>query len=74
MEKISRDVNTPEIEAKKIFSKVIDYEYKLINYYLEKNINLPVGVTQKKYFEELYKEYVKLFLDKAKRVERRNNK
>lgn len=74
MEKLSRDVNTPEIEAKKIFSKVIDYEYELINYYLEKNINLPVGVTQKKYFEGLYKEYVKLFLERAKIIERRNSK
>ena len=74
MEKRSRVVDTPEIEAKKIFSEVIDYEYKLINYFLEGKINLPLGVTQDKYFEKLHKEYVKLFLDRAKIIERRHNK
>ena len=54
MEKRSRVVDTPEIEAKKIFSEVIDYEYKLINYFLEGKINLPLGVTQDKYFEKLH--------------------
>ena len=31
MERYNRAVDSPEIEAKKIFSQVIDFEFKLIN-------------------------------------------
>ena len=71
MEKYNRVVDSPEIEAKKIFSQVIDFEYKLINYFSEGEVNLPLGVTQDEYFKKLHKEYVKLFLERAKIVERR---
>ena len=74
MEKCNRVVDSPEIEAKKIFSEVIDYEYKLIKYFLEGEINFPLGETQDKYFGKLHKEYVKLFLERARIIERRSKK
>ena len=72
MDRFNRVVDSSEIEAKKIFSQVIDFEYKLINYFLKGKVNLPLGVTQDEYFKKLHKEYVKLFLERAKTVERRN--
>ena len=72
MDMFIREVDSPEIEAKKIFSQVIDFEFKLINYFLKGKVNLPLGVTQDEYFNKLNKEYVKLFLERAKIIERRN--
>ena len=68
MEKITKVSNSPEIEAKKIFSQVIDYEYKLIKYIFDDY------EIEDNYKKKLYKEYVDLFLDRAKMIERRNRK
>ena len=68
MKKITRLADSPEIEAKKKFSEVIDYEYKLI-----KNI-VDDEEIEKNYKDKLIKEYIDLFLHKAKIVERRNRK
>ena len=74
MERCSRYVDLPEIEAKKIFSEVIDYEFKLINYISKGEFEPSHGVTKDEYYKRFYKEYVKLFLARAKIVERRNSK
>ena len=71
MERYNRVVDLPEIEAKKIFSQVIDFEYNLINYFSEGKFKPPHGVTEDEYFKRLYKEYINLFLERAKKVERR---
>lgn len=73
MESSSRVVDKPEIEAKKIFSEVIDYEHKLLKFYYEGGIDIPFRVTHEKYFKEFQKEYVNLILERAKNVERRHN-
>ena len=77
MEKRIRVVDTPVIEAKKIFSEVIDYEFKLINYISKGEFEPSHGVTninKYEYYKRFYKEYVKLFLARAKIIERRINK
>ena len=74
MERYNRVVDSPEIEAKKILSQVIDFEYNLINYFSKGEFKPPHGVTEDEYFKRLYKEYVKLFLERAKIVERRRAK
>lgn len=71
MERYNRAVDSPEIEAKKIFSQVIDFEFNLINYFSEGRFIPPHGVTEDEYFKRLYKVYVDLFLERAKRVERK---
>ena len=73
MESSIRVVDKPEIEAKKIFSEVIDYEHKLLKFFLEGGIKIPQGETQDKYLKKLQKEYVKLILERAKKVERSHN-
>ena len=71
MERYNRYVDLPEIEAKKIFLQVIDYEFNLMNYFSNGSFNPPQGITENEYFERLYKEYLNLFLDRAKRIEKR---
>ena len=71
MERCSRYVDLPEIEAKKIFLQVIDYEFNLINYFSNDRFNPPQRITENEYFKRLYKEYLNLFLDRAKRIEKR---
>lgn len=73
MDKYNRVVDAPEIEAKKIFSEVIDYEFKLIDCISKDEFNAPPRVNKDKYFKEFLKEYIKLFLDRSKNIERRNN-
>ena len=66
--------NTPEIEAKKLFSQVIEFEYMLIEYFFEGEVKPPHGVTEDDYIKKLFEEYVKLYLERAKIVERRLKK
>ena len=68
MEKITRLADSPEIEAKKIFSEVGDYENNLI-----KNI-VDNDEIENNYKNKLIEMYINLFLQKAKIVERRNKK
>ena len=74
MERNNRVADKPEIEAKNIFSQVIDFEFNLINCISKGKFILPNGVTEDEYYKRLLKEYVKLFLDRAKIIEKRNNK
>ena len=64
MEKRSRVADLPETEAKRIFSEVVNFEYNLIKHFFD-------GETEDEYLKKIYKEYVKLFLDRAEMVKRR---
>ena len=74
MEKRNKVANSPEIEAKKIFSQVIDYESNLLKYFFDGDFTPPHGVTESEYLEKLYKKYVNLYLERARIVERRLKK
>ena len=74
MEKRNKVVNLPEIEAKKIFSQVIDYENNLLKYFFEGDIIPPHGVTESEYLQKLFKEYVNLYLERVRILERRLKK
>ena len=65
MERYNRVVDLPEIEAKKIFSQVVDYEISLLRLDEE---------TEKEYLHKILNEYVKLFLERARIIERRSKK
>ena len=71
MEKKSRVGDLPETEAKRIFSQVVDFEYKLLKHFFDGEVSPPRGETEDKYLKKIYREYVKLFLDRAEIVKRR---
>ena len=73
MDEKVRIVDLPEIEAKKIFSEVIDYEFKLINIITKGEFETIHPLTRDDYYRRFYKEYMKLFLARAKIIKRRNN-
>ena len=62
MDEKVRIVDLPEIEAKKIFSEVIDYEFKLINIITKGEFETIHPLTRDDYYRRFYKEYMKLFL------------
>ena len=68
MEKLTKLSTSPEIEAKNIFLLVVNYEYKLIKSIDDSN------EIEKDYKDKLIRKYIDLFLDRAKRIERRNSK
>ena len=74
MERISRVVDLPEIESKRLFSQVIDFEVNLVKDFSNGEFIPPSGITDKEYLDRLYKEYVKLFLSRAEIIKRRHNK
>ena len=71
MEKRSRVGDLPEIEARRIFSQVVDFEYNLINHFFDGEVIPPRGDTEDKYLKKMYREYVKLYLDRAEVAKRR---
>lgn len=73
MDKKVRIVDLPEIEAKKIFSEVIYYEFKLINIISKGEFEAIHPLTKDEYYKRFYKEYMKLFLAREKIIQRRNN-
>ena len=74
MERSSRYVDLPKIEAKKIFNKVIDYEIEMVKDIANDNYELCKGLSYDEYYKIFYKEYVKLFLDRSRIIERRQKK
>ena len=74
MERISRFDDLPEIEAKRLFSQVIDFEVNLLKDFFNGEFIPPSGITDKEYLDKLYKEYIKLFLSRAEIIKRRYNK
>ena len=61
----NRLVDTPEIEAKEIFSNVIEGEAFLFEYFFEFN-KPPDGVSEEDYMRDLREEYLKLKREEAK--------
>ena len=62
----NRVVDSPEIEAKKLFSQVIEGERFLFEYFFEDNRQPPYGKSKEDYMTELKEEYIKLF--KGRRI------
>ena len=65
MEKRSRVVDSPKIEARRIFSQVVDFECNLLKHFFDGEVSPPKGETEAEYLEKIYKEYVNFFLDRA---------
>ena len=63
----NRVVDSPEIEAKKLFSQVIEGESFLFDYFFEGD-NPPDGISEEDYMKELREEYLKLKREESKRL------
>ena len=75
MERKGRVVESPEIEAKKLFDHVVKYEHNhLLNFFDDKFIPSSKSITENKYLNILREEYIKLFIDRAEMVIRRKKK
>ena len=63
----NRVVDSPEIEAKKLFSQVLEGESFLFEYFFE-SYKPPDGISEEDYMKELKVEYFKLKRDYARRL------
>ena len=63
----NRVVDSPEIEAKKLFSQVIEGESFLFAYFFE-SYRPPDGISEEDYMKELREEYFKLRRERARRL------
>ena len=61
----NRVVDSPEIEAKKLFSQVIEGESFLFEYFFE-SYRPPDGISEEDYMKELKEEYFKLKREEAR--------
>ena len=64
---MSRVVVSPEIEAKNLFDSILELEGYMFEYFFD-NTSPPDGVIEKDYLTELNREYLKLKVEKAKRL------
>ena len=64
-------LNTPEIEAKKIFNHIIEYERMILDYFFEGDVKLPPGEIPDKYLKKVFDNYVLLYLERARNKEKR---
>ena len=69
----NRVVDSPEIEAKKLFSQVIEGESFLFEYFFE-SYRSPDGISEEDYMKELREEYFKLKREEARRLLGLDNK
>ena len=69
----NRVVDSPEIEAKKLFSQVIEGESFLFDYFFE-SYYPPDGISEEDYMKELKEEYFKLRRERARRFLGLDNK
>ena len=60
-------VNTPKIEAKKLFLQVQEGESFLFEYFFE-SYRPPDGISEEDYMKELNEEYLKLKREEARRL------
>lgn len=66
---MSNKVDTPEIEAKKLFAQVIEGEQFLFDYFFEVYRILPDNYKSKEdYMRDLKEQYLKLKIDYSKRL------
>ena len=63
----NRVVNTPKIEAKEIFSQVLEGESFLFEYFFE-SYRPPGHISEEDYMKELREEYLKLKREEARRL------
>ena len=63
----NRVVDSPEIEAKKLFSQVIEGEEFLFEYFFE-SYRTPDNISEEDYMKELKEEYFKLRREEARRL------
>ena len=63
----NRVVDSPEIEAKKLFSQVLEGESFLFEYFFE-SYKPPDGISEEDYMKELKVEYFKLKRDYARKL------
>ena len=63
----NRVVDSPEIEAKKLFSQVIEGESFLFEYFFE-SYRSPDEISEEDYMKELREEYFKLKREEARRL------
>ena len=63
----NRVVDSPEIEAKKLFSQVIEGESFLFEYFFE-SYRPPDHISEEDYMRDLREEYFKLRREEAKRL------
>ena len=63
----NRVVDSPEIEAKKLFSQVIEGESFLFEYFFE-SYRSPDHISEEDYMKELKEEYFKLRRERARRL------
>ena len=69
----NRVVDSPEIEAKKLFSQVIEGESFLFEYFFE-SYSPPDHISEEDYMKELREEYFKLKREEARRLLGLDNK
>ena len=69
----NRVVDSPEIEAKKLFSQVIEGESFLFEYFFE-SYRSPDHISEEDYMKELKEEYFKLRRERARRFLGLDNK
>ena len=69
----NRVVDSPEIEAKKLFSQVIEGERFLFEYFFEGD-KPPDHISEEDYMKELKEEYFKLRRERARRLLGLDNK
>ena len=63
----NRVANTPKIEAKEMFSQVLEGESFLFEYFFE-SYRPPDGISEEDYMKELNEEYLKLKREEARRL------
>ena len=66
-------VNTPKIEAKKLFLQVQEGESFLFEYFFE-SYRPPDHISEEDYMKKLREEYLKLKIEEARRLLGLNNK
>ena len=65
---MSNIVDTPEIEARKIFLDVIKGEEFLFDYFFEVDKQPPYGISKEDYMKELKEQYFKIRRKEARRL------
>ena len=66
--KMSNMVDTPEIEAKELFSQVIEGEKFLFDYFFEVDKQTPDGSSKEDYMKKLREQYFKIRRKEARRL------
>ena len=65
---MSNQVDSPEIEAKKLFSQVIEGERFLFDYFFEIDKLTPDGSSKEDYMKKLKEQYFKIRRKEARRL------